>query len=87
MNLKELVGMNLKYYRYKTGLSQEKYYTSLNLNPKYLANVERGEENLTIDYVEELASKIGVQPSDLILYNESHIVKKKRIDEKVKTTN
>jgi len=87
MNLKELVGMNLKYYRYKTGLSQEKYYASLNLNPKYLANIERGRENLTIDSIKELAAKIGVLSSDLITYNENHIVTKKRIDEKVKTTN
>jgi len=84
MKLKELVGMNLKYYRYKTGLSQEKYYTSLNLNPKYLANIERGEENITIGYVEELAIKIGVEPNDLILYNKNHVVSKKRVDEKVK---
>lgn len=83
MNLKQVVGMNLKYYRYKTGLSQEKYYTSLNLNPKYLANIERGRENITIDYVEDLAIKIGVEPNDLILYNESHIIKKKRIDERL----
>ena len=31
MNLKEIVGLNLKYYRYKSGLSQEKFYTSLEL--------------------------------------------------------
>ena len=37
MNLKEVVGMNLKYYRYQSGLSQEKFYTNLELNPKYMA--------------------------------------------------
>ncbi len=85
MNLKQIIGMNLKYYRYKTGLSQEKFYTSLNLNPKYLANIERGEENITFDYVEELAEKIGVSANDLIIFNKDHIVNKKRIDEKIKT--
>ena len=34
MNLKEVVGMNLKYYRYQTGLSQEKFYTNLMKNSK-----------------------------------------------------
>lgn len=86
MNLKQIVGMNLKYYRYKSGLSQEKFYTSFNLNPKYLANIERGEENITFDYVEELAEKIGVNPNDLIIYNEDHIVNKKRIDERIKNS-
>lgn len=84
MNLKETVGMNLKYYRYKSGLSQEKYYASLNLNPKYLASIERGEENISFDYLEELAGKMGIDPSNLIIYNEEHIIHKKRIDEKIK---
>lgn len=84
MNLKEIVGINLKYYRYKSGKSQEKFYTELELNPKYLASIERGEENISIDYVETLAAKLKVHINDLILFNENHLVDKKRIDEKVK---
>ena len=84
MNLKEIVGINLKYYRYKSGLSQEKFYTNLELNPKYLASVERGEENITFDYVQTLAKKLNVDINDLILFDESHIINKKRVDEKVK---
>lgn len=87
MNLKEIVGMNLKYYRYKTGLSQEKYYSDLELSPKYLACIERGEVNLTIENIENLANKIGVSVNDLIIYNENHIIKQKRIDEKTKINN
>lgn len=84
MNLKEIVGMNLKYYRYKTGLSQEKYYSDLELSPKYLACIERGEVNLTIENIENLAKKIGITTQDLINYDENHKIKKKRIDEKAK---
>ena len=87
MNLKEVVGINLKYYRYQTGLSQEKFYTDLELNPKYMACIERGEENITIDHIEEIASKLGISTHELITYNESHIILKKRIDEKVKINN
>ena len=87
MNLKEVVGMNLKYYRYQTGLSQEKFYTNLELNPKYMACIERGEENITIDHIEEIAFRLGISTYELITYNESHIILKKRIDEKVKVEN
>ena len=45
MKLRNIVGINLKYYRYKSGLSQEKFYLGLELNPKYLAKVERGKAN------------------------------------------
>ena len=87
MNLKEVVGINLKYYRYQTGLSQEKFYTNLELNPKYMACIERGEENITIDHIEEIAHKLGISTHELITYNEDHIINKKRIDEKVKIKN
>lgn len=87
MTLKEIVGINLKYYRYKSGQSQEKFYTNLGLNHKYLASIERGEENISFDYVQELANKLNVDINDLILYNEDHIIKKKRIDEREKINN
>ena len=87
MNLKEVVGMNLKYYRYQTGLSQEKFYTNLELNPKYMACIERGEENITIDHIDEIAHKLGISTHELITYNEEHVINKKRIDEKVKVNN
>lgn len=87
MKLRNIVGTNLKYYRYKSGLSQEKFYSSLGLNHKYLAKVERGEANISFDYVEDLAKKLNVHINDLILYNESHVIDKKRIDEKQKINN
>ena len=87
MNLKEVVGMNLKYYRYQTGLSQEKFYTNLGLSPKYLACIERGEVNITIDHIEEIAYKLGISTHELVTYDESHVITKRRIDEKVNINN
>lgn len=87
MKLKNVIGINLKYYRYKSGLSQEKFYTNLELNHKYLAQVERGEANISFDYAEELARRLNVSINDLILYNEKHVIDQKRIDEKKKVNN
>ncbi len=84
MTLKEIIGMNLKYYRYLSGKSQEAFYSELHLNPKYLASVERGDENISLDYIEELAGKLNVEVNDLIRFNPKHLVVKKRIDEKKK---
>ena len=84
MNLKEVVGMNLKYYRYQSGLSQEKFYTNLELNPKYMACIERSSENITVDHLEEIAYKLGISTYELVTYNEEHAISKKRIDEREK---
>lgn len=46
MHLNKIIGTNLKSLRYKSGLSQEKFYEKYNLNPKYLACIERGKVNI-----------------------------------------
>lgn len=84
MRLKEVVGINLKYYRYKSGLSQEEFYSKLGLNYKYMASLERGEINVSLDYIEELAKKLKIKPDLLVIYDKNKIITKKRIDEKEK---
>ena len=82
MKTKELVARNLKYLRYKSGLSQEDFYTSHNLSFKYLAMVERGEINFTVDFLDRLAKKLKVNTSELLVDDSKRIVNKKRIDAK-----
>lgn len=80
MKLKNIVAINLKFYRFKSNLSQEKFYSKYGLSPKYLASVERGEINFTIDFLENLAYCLKLDVNDLITYNENHIITKNRID-------
>ncbi len=82
MKTKELVGRNLKYLRYKSGLSQEEFYTSHNLSFKYLAMVERGEINVTVDFLDRLAKKLKTETSELLKDDKTRIINKKRIDAK-----
>lgn len=82
MEVEKLVGRNLKYIRYKSGLSQEKFYGNLGLNSKYLANVERGEINVTIVFLDKLSKILNVDIRDFFDPSEDKIVTKKRIDER-----
>lgn len=86
MTSKEIIGRNLKYYRYKSGLSQEAFYEKYNLSPKYLACVERGEINISIDFIDKLARNLNLSIEDLLNADESRIVNSKRIDAKKKVT-
>ncbi|MBQ9834277.1 MAG: helix-turn-helix transcriptional regulator [Bacilli bacterium] len=83
MTTKQLIGQNLKYIRYKTGLSQEEFYTSHNLSVKYLASVERGEVNVTVDFLDRLAKKLKVNVSEFFVQDKKRIIKQKRIDSKI----
>lgn len=84
MTSKEIIGRNLKYYRYKSGLSQEAFYSKHNLSPKYLACVERGEINISIDFLDKLSHNLNVSIYDLLTTDETRIINLKRIDSKEK---
>ena len=47
-DIKKIIGRNLKFFRFQTGLCQEKFYGEYKLNPKYMACVERGEDRKSV---------------------------------------
>lgn len=52
--------------RHAAGLSQEKFAPTISMTVRYLAGIERGERNLTLDSVDDLAQRLGVDPIDLL---------------------
>lgn len=84
MLLSKIIGNNLKHLRYQTGLSQEKFYKKYNLNPKYMAFIERGEINLYVDFLQKLAKTLNVNIDYLINFDNKKIIKYKRVDSKTK---
>lgn len=81
-DIKKIVGRNLKYFRFQSGLCQEKFYETYKLNPKYMACVERGEINVSIEFLENLAILLEKDITDFFNRSEDRIIKEKRIDSK-----
>ena len=52
--------------RHARGLSQEDLAEELDFHRTYIGALERGERNLSLRAVERLASKLGVEPLDLL---------------------
>ena len=52
--------------RRSRGLTQEGLAEKLGVTPRYLAGIERGERNLTLDSVDALAEQLGVPPLALL---------------------
>lgn len=65
-DLQRTVGVNLRAYRVKRGLSQEAFASRLNVHRTYMGGLERGERNLTLRTVERIAAKLGVDTLDLL---------------------
>jgi len=66
MDMRKLVGRNVKDARLKAGLSQEQLAERSGFSQQYLSGLERGQRNPTVVTVFELAQALGVQPVDLI---------------------
>lgn len=71
MNIKAVVGRNVRRYRELKGISQEELAFDAELHRTYVSGVERGVRNPTVLIVGKLANALGVAPCKLLEYNET----------------
>lgn len=86
-DIKKIIGRNLKYFRFQTGLCQEKFYEKYKLNPKYMACVERGEINVSVEFLNNLAEVLEKEITDFFNTDPDRIIKEKRIDSRKESYN
>lgn len=64
-SLKDLLIFNIKYYRYKNNMSQEKLAELCSFSSRYMTDIERGKHCPTIDKIETIAKKLKLEPYEL----------------------
>lgn len=52
--------------RYEIGLTQEKLAEKADLHPTYVGSVERGERNIALENIIQLAKALKCSPKDLM---------------------
>jgi transcriptional regulator with XRE-family HTH domain len=62
----KIVGANIRYYRLKAELSQEKLAEYADVHRNYIGRVERCEINLSIIQLTRIAIGLKVHPSELL---------------------
>lgn len=65
-SLKVVLGARVREIRHSRSLTQERLAELLEVSPRYLAGIERGERNLTLDSVDVLADQLGVDSPMLL---------------------
>lgn len=70
MDIKAIVGKNVKRHREAKGLSQEQLAFEADLHRTYVSGVERGIRNPTVLIVAKLADALGVEPSKLLEFSD-----------------
>ena len=66
MDMRKLVGQNVRRIRLKKGLTQERFAEISGYNQQYLSDLERGKRNPTIITIYELANALGVGHLELV---------------------
>jgi transcriptional regulator with XRE-family HTH domain len=66
MDMRKLVGRNLRRIRQKKGLTQEQLAEISGFSQQYISGLEQGQRNPTVVTLYELASALGVSHLDLV---------------------
>ena len=78
----------MKYFRYISNLSQEKFAEALDTNLLYENQMEKGRRNPSLKMLDKISKNISklvgynVNSADLLSYDENKVVNAKRIDER-----
>ena len=65
MNLKQILGKNVKYYRIQKHYTQEKLAPIVNSSPKYISRIELGQHNPSLEMIGKLATALDIEPEKL----------------------
>lgn len=66
MDMRKLVGLNVRGIRLRKGLTQERFAEISGFSQQYISGLERGERNPTVVTLYELATALGVSHMDLV---------------------
>jgi len=88
MDIKVVFGLNLKHYRKKQHLSQEKLSEMIDVSVMHLSKIERGLTFVSADLLEKLSEKLEISVAHLFckdnekIYDDDVLNKFDRITEK-----
>ena len=66
MDIREVFGANLQYFREKAGLSQAALADRMGVDRAHISAMERGQQNVTIITLWHVAEALDVKPADLL---------------------
>jgi transcriptional regulator with XRE-family HTH domain len=78
MDIRKLVGANVRRYRLAADLSQEAIAVRMGADRAFISQIERGGQNVTLLTIHHLADALGVRPVDL--FDESTIADEHTIE-------
>lgn len=66
MDMRKLIGKNVRHFRKEMGLTQEQFADMSGFSQQYLSSLESGNRNPTVVTLYELATALKVKPHELL---------------------
>lgn len=66
MNIQRRFGARVQQLRKETGMSQERFALSINMDRTYLASVEAGKRNISLCNIEKIAQGLKLSVGELL---------------------
>lgn len=67
MNIIRVFGTNLKKYRVKMGLSQEKFAEKCGMHRTYISDIERFQRSISLENIQRIADALEIETYKLFL--------------------
>ena len=83
LDIREIFSQNLKFYRIKANISQEKLGEMVELSDKYISDLERQLYDPSLKTIDSLAKALNIEPYELLKPDHMEdVIKSKRVDER-----
>lgn len=67
MDIVKVFGTNLRMYRTKLGVSQEKFAEMCGLHRTYISDIERFQRSISLDNIQKIADALGIETYQLFI--------------------
>jgi transcriptional regulator, XRE family protein len=69
MDILKVFGTNVRFYRTKMGVSQEKFGEMCNLHRTYISDIERFNRSISLENIQKIADALEIDTYKLFLEN------------------
>lgn len=72
MQLKVILGKNVKYHRYRKKLTQERLAEIINVSSNYVGRLERGQHNPSLEKIDKISKALGIKAFELFVERDDY---------------
>jgi transcriptional regulator with XRE-family HTH domain len=72
VDIRQIVGDNIRCFRYKVKWTQEKLGEVAGLSGDYIGRLERGLENISVENLVKLSNALNIEPSYFLIEDYCH---------------